>query len=121
MKKTVILSLFLLLLFSCEKEDESVQVIYKVSNAYSSTTINYRDVSGSIITESVNFASGQDIWQYNFETVRGEIIYLSAQYADSSSSVNLQILIDGKVFKEGSSNNEPEKFVTVSGSIPYLD
>jgi hypothetical protein len=121
MKKIIILALLSMLLFACEKDNNSVKVTYKVSNAFASTSVNYRNVSGSLINESINFASSEDIWLHSFEIDRGEIVYLSAQYLDSLSSVKLQIIVDGKVFKEGSSNNEPQKFVTVSGSIPYLD
>jgi hypothetical protein len=61
----------------------------------------------------------EDIWDFNYTDKRGEIVYISARYTDSTSSVNVKILIDGKVYKQGSSNNEPNKYVTVSGTIPY--
>ena len=119
MKNLFILPILFILFISCEKDNDKVQVIYKAANAYSTTIIKYRDVSGSLISENINFASAEDEWQFQFDTKKGEIVYLSALYSDSTSSVKLQIIIDGKVFKEGSSNNEPDKYVTVSGSIPY--
>jgi len=50
---------------------------------------------------------------------KGDIVYLSAIYYDSTSFVKIQILVDGKVYKEGSNNERPEEYITISGTIPY--
>lgn len=119
MRKLIYLSVVLLMLSACEKDDENVMISYKVSNAYADTDISYRNIDAQIITETIEFESAEDIWNYSMELKRGDIVYLSAIYHDTTSSVKLQILVDGKVFKEGSNNNEPGKYLTVSGSIPY--
>jgi hypothetical protein len=70
-------------------------------------------------TDTVNFDSGEDIRSYSFSGEKGDIVYVSAIYTDSASSVKVEILLDGKIYKSGSSNNEPGKYVIVSGTIPY--
>jgi len=119
MKKLIYITVFVFLIVACEKEREEVSVQYRVSNALAETEISYQDESGAILKETVNFESGQDIWAKSIILKRGEIVYLSAKYADSASSVKAQILIDGKVYKEKSSNQQPDEYVIVSGTIPY--
>jgi len=119
MRKSIFAIFVLIMVFACEKENQTVQVLYKVSRAWSDTDITFRDGNENLITKTVEFQSGEDIWEYSFEGTKGDIVYISAIYSDSASSVKVQILLDGKIYKEGSSNNDPEKYVTVSGTIPY--
>jgi len=119
MKRLIYLFLISMLIASCEKDREVVPVKYQISNAFSPVNIKYRNTDGVVSSETIDFESSEDVWQYSFENKRGEIVYLSAKYSDSTSSVKLMIIIDGKVYKQGSSINEPEKYVTVSGTIPY--
>lgn len=118
MRNLIYIPIILVVIFACEKESTIIKVQYKVSKAYSETEITYRDVEKNLKTETVDFQSGQDVWQYSFEGEKGDIVYISTRYVDSSS-VKVQILMDGKIYKEGSSNNEPGIYVTVSGTIPY--
>ncbi len=119
MKKFIYLFFVLALIAGCERDREVVPVSYRVSNAYSPVSIKYRNSDGAIISETINFESAEDIWEFPFDNERGEIIYISARYSDSTSSVKLMIIIDGKIYKQGSSINDPDKYVTVSGTIPY--
>jgi len=119
MRKFIYISVVFLILSACGKDDEKVNVSYKVSNAFADTEVSYRNNSTQIITELIEFESGEDVWNYNMQLQRGEIVYLSAMYQDTASSVKIQILVDGKVYKQGSSNNEPEKYIIVSGTIPF--
>ncbi|MEZ5195169.1 MAG: hypothetical protein R2764_01825 [Bacteroidales bacterium] len=119
MKKLIYIFALLLIILACEKEREEVAVKYRVSKAYSDTEITYRDKDAILETEVIQFESVEDIWEYSYSGKRGDIIYISTVYHDSSSSVNVEILLDGKTFKKGSSSNEPDKYVTVSGTIPY--
>lgn len=119
MKKIIYTILFVVLMISCETESETIQVSYRVSNAFADTEVSYRNSDAQIVSEIVSFQSAEDVWTYDMELRKGEIVYLAAIYQDSTSSVKLQVLMDGKVFKEGSSNNEPGKYVIVSGSIPF--
>ena len=119
MRKFIYISVVFLILSACGKEEEKVNVSYKVSNAFADTEVSYRNSSDQITTELIEFESGEDVWNYSMQLQRGEIVYLSAMYQDSLSSVKLQIIVDGKVYKQGSSNNEPEKYIIVSGTIPF--
>jgi hypothetical protein len=107
------------MLISCQKEYEQVSVKYEVSNAYAATEVNYRNNRNEVIQEWIEFNSGEDIWTNTLKLERGEIVYLSAMYTDTASSVKLRIMVDGKIYKEGSSINEPDKYVTISGVVPY--
>ena len=119
MKKFICLSVVSMMLLACEKEDAAIMVTYEVSNAYADTEITYRNSDKQVIMESVAFESGEDTWHYSMESMQGDIVYLSARYMDTASSVKLRIIIDGKTYKEGSSNNEPDKYLTVAGTVPY--
>jgi hypothetical protein len=111
--------LIFIALVSCETEREKVTVGYEISDAYAQTEITYRNNEGSVVTDIFNFESTEDVWNYHYTEKRGEIVYISARYTDSTSSINVRILVDGKVYKQGSSVNEPNKYTTVSGTIPY--
>jgi hypothetical protein len=119
MKKIKYLFFVLILLVACDKEDQKIMVKYRVSNAFAATTLSYRNADDQLIKETVNFESAEDIWQIGMEKKRGDIVYLSAVYEDSTSSVRLEILVDGKIYKSGSSVQEPFKYLTLSGTIPY--
>jgi hypothetical protein len=120
--KRILYGLLLVLLFSaCNKEDETVVVQYKASNGYSNTQIKYRDADGVLVSKNINFVGGEDVWTYSFDGKKGDIVFVSARYYDSSSSITLQILLDGKVFKEATSNNETDEILTISGTIPYYE
>lgn len=119
MKKLIYISLIFIVLVGCEKERQEVKVKYEISNAYSPVEVSYRNSDGNIATETIDFESSEDVWDYTYTDKRGEIVYISTRYTDSTSSVNVQIIVDGKAYKQGSSNNEPNKYITVSGTIPY--
>ena len=119
MKKLIYISLIFIVLVACEKERQEVKVKYEINNAYSPVDVTYKNSDGQIVTETIDFESIEDNWTYNFQDKRGEIVYLGASYTDSTSSVNVQITVDGKIYKQGSSNNEPYKYLILSGTIPY--
>ncbi len=118
MKKLLYLLPLLLILFSCQKTKEK-QVSYIISKSVSGFDVNYRVADGSIIEESVVTASAEDRWQYSFVAEEGDIVFVSAIYKDISSAINIQITIDGKVYKQGSSSQDTVKYLTVSGTIPF--
>ena len=119
MKKLIYLSLVFVVLVACEKERQEVKVKYEISNSYSPVEVNYRNSDGNVLAETIYFESVEDVWTYSYTDKRGEIVYISTRYTDSTSSVNVRILVDGKIYKQGSSINEPNKYITVSGTIPY--
>ena len=121
MKRVIYISLLIIFFSACNKEDETTVVQYKASNGYSETQIKYRDADGVLVSKNINFVGGEDIWIYSFDGNKGDIVYLSARYFDPNSSISLQILLDGKIYKEATSNNEADKYLTISGTIPYYN
>jgi hypothetical protein len=119
MKKLIYISLIFITLLACEKDGQDINVKYEISNAYAPVEVNFLNEEGVMIAETIDFESIEDVWKYSFTDKRGEIVYISTRYADSTSSVTVRILVDGKVYKQGSSNNEPNKYIIVSGTIPY--
>ncbi|MBU0487697.1 MAG: hypothetical protein KKA07_18290 [Bacteroidetes bacterium] len=119
MKTRFIYCIIVLLAFaSCEKSAKHT-VKYLVSEAKSEITITYKGENEELSTENIAFHSAQDTWNVTFVAEEGDIVYLSAIYADTLGSVKSKILIDGKVYKEGFSKYDPQKYITVSGSIPF--
>jgi hypothetical protein len=118
-KRIVYHVLILVFVSGCVKEPDPVSVSYRIGEAYAPVEIAYRDHNGNLQTRTVSFESIQDTWQETLSMNPGEIVYLSAFYSDSLSSVKVQIMTDGKVYKEAYSVREPDKYLIVSGVIPY--
>jgi len=119
-KITITLTVMLASVFflSCEKKTIHT-VEYVVSEAKSDIEVIYMDTLGNVITQAVAFQSVQDVWRYSFTAEKGDIVYLSASYTDTLNAVKLQIFVDNKLFKSAISRNEPDKYITVSGTIAY--
>ncbi len=95
------------------------KVTYKATGAVSEFTIQYQNENQELIKLEVTPESAADVWQFSTMADQGEIVYLSGKYSDINSALLLQILIDGKVYKQGSSRYDTIKYLTVSGTIPY--
>jgi hypothetical protein len=119
MRKFVYIILFFMVAAGCEKESGPVNITYRVSQSYSPVDITFLNREGNLENRIVEFSGIQDVWQKSLQLLPGEIVYLSAVYGDPASAVKVQIIADGKVFKEGSSVQQPNVYVTVSGVIPY--
>jgi len=104
---------------ACEKFDEEKQVSYLISNCESGFNVTYRDKNRTLIKKDISTSSAEDNWSYSFTCKQGDIVYVSAIYNDISSEINVQILVDKKLFKQASSKYDTLNFVTVSGTIPY--
>lgn len=102
---------------SCQKQN-TVSVKYLISKATSNYDLQYRDQNGSLLEIEVNPNSGEDFWEYSFISDEGEVVYVSTKYFDINSSINIQILIDGKVFKQTEEIGDPLKYIVVSGVVP---
>lgn len=118
MKKYIFI--LLVILASCEK-DNIRQVSYRVTDSVSGFNIRYLDENGELISDKITTQSAQDVWQYNFESHDGEIVFISTNYKDPASSVKVQILIDGKLYRQSASKNDTISFVTVSGVVPIME
>jgi len=107
----------LILLISCSKESER-QVTYKIDLSISGFNVRYLDETGAIISKKITTQSTQDVWNYSFQSEDGGIVFVSADYKDPESDLRVQILIDGKVYKQAISKNDTNLFITVSGVVP---
>lgn len=94
-------------------------VLYRITDVVSGFDVNYRDVDGALIKESIETQSGEDTWTYSYMAEEGDIVFVSAIYKDVESAIKVEILIDQKVYKQGSSIGDTVKYVTVSGTVPY--
>ncbi len=119
--KKVLLAITVLFMFlaSCEVNDEERRVTYQISNNDSGFSVTYKNENGKLVKENVQVISSEDVWQYQFTDLEGDIIYISAIYKDIESGITVEILLDGKVYKRESSLYDTIHFVTVSGTIPY--
>jgi len=118
MKKIIYILPLIMILFSCEKSSEK-QVSYIITKSVSGFDVNYRNADGTLIQDHIISESAQDRWQYSYTAEQGDIVFVSAIYKDITSAITVQILIDGKVYKQGSSSQDTVRFVTVSGTVPF--
>jgi len=115
----IIITILAVIIFSsCEKREEK-SVKYITTNAISDYDLSYRLPSGELKTETIAATSMQDQWSFSFLAEQGDIVYVSGNYKDINSALNIRILVDGKVYKQGSSIGDTVRFVTVSGVVPY--
>jgi hypothetical protein len=113
--------IFLVLLaVSCEKDTER-QVVYRITDSVSGFDVRYFDESGQMVSEKVTVQSAQDTWNYSFTAEDGGIVFVSANYKDAESAIKVQVLVDGKVYKQAASKNDTVSFITVSGVIPIRE
>lgn len=118
-KITVMTLMVLFIHNSCDINEEERSVTYRISNNHSGFDVTYRIADGSLNKATIDISSKEDIWTYNFTGTEGDIVYVSANYKDINTGIRIQILLDGKTFKQGSSLYDTLNFVTVSGTIPY--
>ena len=62
-----------------------------------------------------------DVWQYSFRGNEGDIVFISADYKDPLSAIKVQVLINGKLYRQAATKNDTVSFVTVSGVIPIME
>lgn len=104
---------------SCEVNNDQRKVTYRISENSTGYKVQYIDENENLITEYIMPASSQDIWSYSFDGKEGVIIYVSSIYNNINDGILIEILLDGKIFKQGSSLYDTLNYVTVSGTIPY--
>ena len=95
------------------------KVTYKATGAISAYNLQYLNENNELIEEVITPNSAQDTWQYDFLSEEGSIVYISGYYKDINSSLKILILVDGSIYKQGNSQNDTLRYLTVSGTIPY--
>ena len=117
--KLLMLAIFLIITAACEKDSKEVKVTYIATDSDSDFEIVYRNENNKTVSKTVDITSAEDEWIYTFKGEEGDIVYVSAYYADPASSISLKIMLDEKVYRQGYSVNDTTRWVTVSGTIPY--
>ena len=112
---------FLLIILSACEKDNSRQVTYRITDSVSGFEVRYLDENGQLISEMITTQSAQDIWQYTYVGEDGDIVFISANYKDPASAIKVQILVDGKLYRQSSSKNDTIMYITVSGVLPIRE
>ncbi len=118
MKKILIITAIALSVISCN-QDNTKSVTYVTTNAISEYHLNCLQADGSVNAITVAPESAQDEWRYSFTADQGDIVYISGYYKDINSALKIMIIVDGKIYKQASTEADTINYVTVSGTIPY--
>ncbi len=119
MKKLVLFfTVVLLLMPGCAKYTRK-RITYRASQALFPVALTYRDNNGILVADTFQPVGEQDIWSKNVMMNEGDIVYLAGKYNNIENSVLLEVLIDGKIYKQNSSKGDTVNYVIVSGTIPY--
>lgn len=119
MRRNIIFSILIILLFTACNKTSQKKVTYKATDAVSAYNLQYLNDQNELITVSVEPQSAQDVWKYEFMSDAGEIVYINGRYKDINSALKIQLLVDGKVYKQGATQGDTLKYLVVSGVVPY--
>jgi hypothetical protein len=114
----VILASILFTITACNDTSQK-KVTYKSSGAISDYTLQYRNDQQELVKITIQPESAADSWKYEYMADEGDIVYVSGIYKDINSALLIQVLVDGKVYKQGSNKADTIKYLTVSGIVPY--
>lgn len=118
MKKILILLVIVFAFISCEKDNYERKVKYLVTKSISGFDVTFLNENGDMIKESIIAGSENDQWTYSYDAGRGDIVYISVLDTLPTSFVKVQILVDGKIYKQASRDDDYMKPLTVSGVVP---
>jgi hypothetical protein len=108
------------LLISCEKQIDNVRVTYRITDFQDGFIVSYKTQSDTLINEAVEGTyTLATPWTYSFSASPGDIVYISLQDTTELSFSRVQILIDGKVYKQRTRTDDVLMPVVVSGVVPY--
>lgn len=119
MKKYILLFVFLTFLLTACNKTYQKKVTYIATNASSAYNLQYLDDQNTLINTTVEPNSAVETWKYDFMADEGEIVYVSGNYKDINSALKIQVLVDGKVYKQGATQGDTLKYLVVSGVVPY--
>jgi hypothetical protein len=123
MKKIFIIAIgffTIALLLSCEKQTDNVKVTYRIINFQDGFTVFYKHSSDTLTKQIVEGAyTTATPWTFSFIAEPGDIVYVSMTDTVINSFSRVQILIDGKIYKEKSRTNDRFMPVVNSGIIPF--
>jgi hypothetical protein len=119
--KLSFLSLLMVIAFyACEKQSDQVKVTYRIVNFENGFTVYYKNLSDTLLRENVEGSyTLATPWKNEFMAEPGDIVYISMTDTTLESYSKVQILINGKVYKEKSRTSDRFMPVVVSGIIPF--
>lgn len=116
----VLVSLLSLMMYSCEKQIDEVKVTYRIINFEDGFQVYYKHLSDTLNTEYVpGTYTLATPWMYSFMAEPGDIVYVSMNDTVIDSFSRVQVLLNGKIFKEKIRTTDRFMPVTVSGVIPF--
>jgi hypothetical protein len=121
-KITIILfALFVSAFFiSCEKQIDEAKVMYRIINFQDGFTVSFRHLNDTlekeIVTGPYTLATP---WQFTFMAQPGDIVYVAMTDTVENSFSRVQILLNGKIYKEKSRSDDRFMPVVVSGVVPF--
>ncbi len=116
----IITALLGLIFLSCEKQIDQVSVTYRIVNFQDGFTVFYKHQSDTLDKETVTGAyTLATPWTYSFKAEPGDIIYVSMSDTVENSFSRVQVLINGKIYKEKSRSDDRFMPVVVSGVVPF--
>ncbi len=113
-----VIAILVVVTSACNKPQRK-EVVYRAMGAVSAYNLQYFDEQNVLIKEEVIPQSKQDVWEYGFEAEEGDIVYINGKYHDINSGLKIQVLIDGKIYKQASSEGDTVNYLVVSGVVPY--
>lgn len=119
MHKFVFYIMVVALLFSACNKTHQKKVTYIATGSVSAYNLQYMNDQNVLVNTTVEPQSAQDEWKYEFMSDQGEIVYINGIYKDINSALKLQLLVDGKVYKQGATQGDTLKYLVVSGVVPY--
>ena len=115
---------------SCSKTGEPRKVKYYISGLAEPFDIVYQ-AKDSVISETIDLESINDVWTYQFEADQGSITYLyieSQEEVASSMELLISINIDNKVFRQAEdwdgtkvAGGDTLFYVHQRGTVPFLE
>jgi len=106
MKKIFVFLFAIIVLASCQKERDQVNVDYRIQGFGDPYTVSYLDVDGSTKTIKVSPDGISDVWSYSFLADPGTPLYLyvkSKEDISNSMSFSLALIINGKFYQQAKS------------------
>jgi len=106
--------------FSCKKQFDETKVMYRIINFQDGFTVSYRHYNDTLLKEVVTGPyTLATPWQFSFMALPGDIVYVAMTDTVENSFSRVQILLNGKIYKEKSRSNDRFMPVVVSGVVPF--
>jgi hypothetical protein len=119
MSKYLLYFILISFLFASCNKTYPKKVTYIATASVSAYNLQYLSDQNVLVKTLVEPQSAQDIWKYEFMSEEGEIVYINGNYKDINSALKIQVLVDGKVYKQGATEGDTLKYLVVSGVVPY--